>query len=81
MNDVKYFVFPAGKPEEKFEVLPHTFGEDTVGFASAELAGTDGWESPEVVLYTWANPFDDGAFVNNDVEQLDTTGEYDIVKE
>lgn len=76
----KYFVFPVGKVEEKFEVLPHTFGDSSVGFAKAELAGTDGWASPEV-LFTWANPFEDGAFVNNDVEQLDETGTYDIVKE
>lgn len=78
--NTKYFVFPVGKPEEKFEVLPHTFGDSYVGFAKAELAGIDGWEKPEV-LFIWANPFEDGAFVNNDVEQLDETGTYDIVKE
>lgn len=80
METTKYFVFPAGKPEEKFEVLPHTFGDNLVSFAKADLAGTEGWESPEE-LFSWENPFDDGAFVNNDVEQLDTTGVYDIVKE
>lgn len=79
MNTVKYFVFPAGKPEEKFEVLPHTFGNGFVGFADAKLAGTDGWNKPEV-LYKWENENKDGAFVNNDVEQLDLTGVYDIVK-
>lgn len=80
METIKYFVFPAGKPEEKFEVLPHTFSEHTVSFALAELAELPEWESPSV-LYTWENAFDDGAFVNNDTEQLDVTGTYDIVKE
>lgn len=80
MENTKYFVFPAGKPEEKFEVLPHTFADNSVSFAKADLAGTEGWESPEV-LFTWENPFEDGAFVNNDVEQLDVTGQFDIVKE
>jgi len=75
---MKYFVFPAGKLEEKFEVIPHTFGDDTVSFAKTGLEGED-WTNAE--LFTWANPFDSGAFVNNDVEQLDVTGTYDIVKE
>jgi hypothetical protein len=80
MNNVKYFVFPAGKQEEKFEVLPHTAGDNTFSFAKADLAGTEAWGSPEM-LFTWENALEDGAFVNNDVEQLDVTGEYDIVKE
>lgn len=87
MRQTKYFVFPAGKPEEKFEVLPHTFGDVTndglsdVSFANANLAGNEeGWKNPEI-MYTWTNADRDGAFVNNDVEQLDVTGTYDIVKE
>lgn len=77
----KYFVFPAGKPEEKFEVLPRDFNDGSVGFVKVqELAGTNDWMTTTEV-FTWANPFDDGAFVNNDVEQLDVTGTYDIVKE
>lgn len=80
METTKYFVFPAGTPEEKIEVLPHTFGDGVVSFAKAELKDTVEWEAPEV-LYTWENADQDGAFVNNDVEQLDVTGEYDIVKE
>lgn len=86
MKETKYFIFPAGKPEEKFEVLPHTFGDlnadnkSDVGFAKAGLT-TEEWSSPEVTLYTWTNADQDGAFVNNDVEQLDVTGTYDIVKE
>lgn len=86
MKETKYFVFPAGKPEEKFEVLPHTFGDvnadgkSDVSFVNADLAGTDAWAKPEV-FYTWTNADQDGAFVNNDVEQLDVTGTYDIVKE
>lgn len=86
MESTKYFVFPAGKPEEKFEVLPHTFGDvdadgkSDVSFAKAELSGTPEWETP-AELFTWTNGDQDGAFVNNDVEQLDVTGVYDIVKE
>lgn len=87
MNTTKYFVFPAGKPEEKFEVLPHTFGENggvsSVSFAKAELAKTgnlnDWYKATE--LFTFSNPENDGAFVNNDTEQLDVTGVYDIMKE
>lgn len=75
---MKYFVFPAGKPEEKFEVIPHTFGDNSVSFAKAGLEG-DAWTNAE--LFTWANAHDDGAFVNNDVAQLDVTGTFDIVKE
>lgn len=86
METTKYFVFPAGKPEEKFEVLPHTFGDvngdekSDVSFAKAELSGTPEWENP-TELFTWTNADREGAFVNNDVEQLDVTGVYDIVKE
>lgn len=84
--NTKYFVFPAGKPEEKFEVLPHTSGDqdgngtDDFGFVDANLANTEAWAKPEV-KYVWENADADGAFVNNDVEQLDVTGKYDIVKE
>lgn len=76
----KYYVFPAGKPEEKFEVVPRDFADEAVSFVKADLVGTDEYMSTEEV-FSWANPFDDGAFVNNDVEQLDFTGTYDIVKE
>lgn len=83
MNKItKYFVFPAGKPEEKFEVLPHTAGNGTFSFAKKETSQTgnvNDWYDAE--LYTWANEQKDGAFVNSDVEQLDVTGTYDIVKE
>lgn len=79
MKEVKYFVFPAGKPEEKFEVLPHTFSSTEVSFAKANLTSEE-WASPET-LYTWENEAQDGAFVNNEIEQLDVTGTFDIVKE
>lgn len=81
-KETKYFVFPAGKPEEKFEVLPHTAGDGTFSFAKASAAKTgdiNDWYNAE--LYTWANENKDGAFVNNDTEQLDVTGVYDIAKE
>lgn len=83
MITTKYFVFPAGKPEEKFEVLPHTAGEGEFSFAKKEASETgnlnDWYEATP--LYTFANPDQDGAFVNNDIAQLDVTGEYDIMKE
>lgn len=85
-TETKYFIFPAGKPEEQFEVIPHTFGDEDkdgicdVSFADAKLANTDGWDNPEI-MYTWANGDKDGAFVNNDVEQLDVTNTWDIVKQ
>jgi hypothetical protein len=77
MEEVKYFVFPAGKPEEKFEVIPHTAGEGVFSFAKP--AEGEAWENAE--LYTFENLAQDGDFVNNDIEQLDVTGTYDIVKE
>jgi hypothetical protein len=77
MNEVKYFVFPVGKPEEKFEVSPHTAGEGVFSFAKP--AEGEAWENAE--LYTFANEGQDGAFVNNDILQADVTGTYDIVKE
>lgn len=83
MKETKYFVFPAGKPEEKFEVIPHTAGNETFSFANAEAAKTgdlNDWYNASP-LYTWENKNKDGAFVNNDTEQLDVTGVYDIVKE
>lgn len=83
MKSTKYFVFPAGKPEEKFDVIPHTAGEGTFSFAKKEASETgnlNDWYNASP-LFTWANAEKDGAFVNNDVEQLDVTGEYDIVKE
>jgi len=86
MIETKYFVFPAGKPEEKFEVLPHTAGDQNAdgfsdfGFVDAKLASTDAWFTPEV-KYVWDNGAQDGSFVNNDIEQLDQTGQFDIVKE
>lgn len=84
----KYFVFPKGKPEDKFEVLPYESGDIVqndngkyeFAFADAKLAGTEGWNKPET-LYVWDNDNRDGWFVNNDVEQLDVTGTYDIAKE
>ena len=76
-NNVKYFVF---NDTEEIEVLPHTAGEGVFSFANANLAGTDGWANPEV-LYTFDNGDKDGAFVNNDVVQLDVTGVWDIRKE
>jgi len=80
-KETKYFVFPAGKPEEKFEVLPHTAGDTYFAFADAKLAGNEeGWKNPET-LYKFENIGHDGHAVNNDVEQLDLTGVYDIVKE
>lgn len=78
MKQTKYFVFPVGKPEEKFEVLPHTAGEGTFSFARVKFAGED-WDNAP--LYTFANEAQDGAFVNNDILQADITGTYDILKE
>lgn len=77
MKQTKYFVFPVGKPEEKFEVIPHTAGEGTFSFAKP--AEGEAWENAE--LYTFANEAQDGAFVNNDILQADITGTYDILKE
>lgn len=79
MNTTKYFVINKDTGEKK-EVLPHTAGEGYFGFADASLANTDGWKDPEF-LYCYDNADQDGAFVNNDVEQLDQTGVWDIVKE
>ena len=89
MIETKYFVFPAGKPEEKFEVLPHTFGDvnddglSDVAFAVPPAEGVTGdeWAADSSALYTWTNADKDGAFVNNDVEQLDLTGTFDIMRE
>jgi len=83
MYQTKYFVFPAGKPEERFPVLPHMAGETTFSFAHESASQTGDlkdWFYAEP-LYTWDNKDKDGAFVNNDVEQLDVTGVYDIVLE
>lgn len=73
---MKYFVF---NDTQEIEVLPHTAGDGVFSFADASLAGTDGLANPEV-LYTFANGDKDGAFVNNDVVQLDVTGVWDIKK-
>ena len=70
--------FQLAKKKRNF-FTSHTFGDvnadgkSDVSFANADLAGTDGWSNPEV-MYTWTNVDQDGAFVNNDVEQLDVTG-------
>lgn len=82
MKQIKYFVFPAGKPEEKFEVLPHTFGdvnEDGLSDVVFVKVG-DNWETP-AETFTWTNANQDGAFVNNEILQTDITGTYDIIKE
>lgn len=96
MKITKYFVFPAGKPEEKIEVLPHTAGNGSFSFNEASLAKNDPEQDgsdfvADKTLFTFTNGIEDanadgyidnpGDFVNNDVEQLDITGVYDIVKE
>ena len=83
MEQTKYYVFVAGNKEEKFEVLPHTAGDSTFSFALASASKTGDLQDwfNATPLYTWENEDKDGAFVNNDVEQLDMTGVYDIVKE
>lgn len=85
----KYFVINVNTGE-RIEVLPHDGGNGAFGFADAKLAETEQWVTPDVV-YTFANGVEDadqdgsidnlGDFVNNDVAQLDLTGEWDIVKE
>lgn len=82
MPTTKYFIFPAGKPEEKFEVLPHTSNEEYIKFANANLAGGDGSAFINAeTTYKFENLGMDGVFVNNDVQQLDVTGTFDIVRE
>lgn len=92
----KYFVFPAGKPEERIEVLPHTAGNGFFSFNEASLAKNDPEQDgsdfvKDNTLYTFTNGIEDanadgyidncGDFVNNDITQLDVTGMWDIVKE
>lgn len=49
--------------EEKF-MLPHTAKDEAMSFASAELAGTDEWQTT-TDLIDFANPNDEG-FLSNE---------------
>lgn len=91
----KYFVVNKATGE-KIEVLPHTSGQGTFSFNEKSLADNDPEQdgsdfANDTTLYTFTNGIEDadadgyidnpGDFVNNDVEQLDVTGEWDIVRE
>lgn len=92
---LKYFVVNKASGE-KIEVLPHTSADGLFSFNEAALAKNDPEQDgsdfvADKTLYTFANgtldaDFDGnidalGDFVNNDVPQLDVSGEWDIVKE
>jgi hypothetical protein len=79
-TETKYYVFPAGKPEEKFEVKYKIAGDqDGDTDIDAGFVKVEEFDAPTQV-FVFDNQDADGAFVNNDVEQLDVTGTWDIMR-